>query len=43
MAKLTLQQVRAQHGDNSTAAMIAFQSAVDAHNRYIQVRIVSRV
>jgi hypothetical protein len=38
MAKLTLQSVRAQHGDNSPAMRIALQSAMDTHNQYIQVQ-----
>lgn len=40
MAKVTLQAVRGQHGDDSPAALVAFHSAVAAHNAYIQVRAV---
>ena len=40
MAKLTLQQVRAAYGDNHDETVVAFKTAVDAHQRYIQVRCV---
>ena len=37
MAKATLQHVRAQYGDNSPATVVAFQAALETHQRYIKV------
>ena len=37
MAKATLQRVRAQYGDNSPATVVAFQAALETHQRYIKV------